>query len=85
MLRIVAVPEYRGHGYDPLMLIVRKRHENMHGARYCVLRPYSIREENESSRYPREFRTGHQEAAPLTSRSNSTAYSAPSGVSSCLK
>lgn len=69
---------------DPLMLVVSQGYENVDGAHRHVLRQQRSSDED-SSQESGDTTTNKNSHGWLTSRNTSTAYSAPSGVSSCLK
>src|SRR5580692_4771671 len=87
VLRIFPVSEFRSDGNNSLALIVGERHENMDRSEARILsrcRAQCQTDGNTNKSY-RPDADRQADTPPLTSRSNSTAYSAPSGVSSCLK
>ena len=89
MRRVLPVPEYGGDGNDSLVLVVGQRDEYLHRAEPGILgraahREYRNEERGASQRGLLD-NANHFPSPPLTSRNSSTAYRAPSGVSSCLK
>ena len=84
---IFAIPQLRGDWNDALALIVGERHENVNRSQLRLLSPSRTEygEEHSSSKERRTAKTNQEPSAPLACRSRSTAYRAPSGVSSCLK
>jgi hypothetical protein len=84
---VFPIPKFRRDRNDALALIIRQCHEDVDRAHSRVLSP--SRGEYAAKDCPgEEYRLPAVDQVPFpsrTSRSNSTAYSAPSGVSSCLK
>src|SRR5579863_89242 len=82
-LGVFSVSEYRRNRNNALMLIVGKGDKDVYSSQLrglCINRDAEYAGNREHVQY-----AAPHHAPPVTSRNKSTAYNAPSGVSSCLK